>query len=114
MKNLFQERIGEIATRITQRKLAEQIGVHYNTVNSWILGKSDPKAEDIIKICDILGVSADYLLGIGSPGESPPPALAERPIPYSAAHEPCPNCAAKDLTIAHLAATLEHLTKAKK
>lgn len=48
--------------KLTQKELAENLGVPKSTVNNWIkLNRSIP-AEQIIPICEFLGVSPYYLL----------------------------------------------------
>lgn len=46
----------------SQEELAEQIGVTRQALSRWEAGTSTPDAEKIIDICDLFGVSADYLL----------------------------------------------------
>lgn len=48
---------------MTQKELADKIGVHNNTVICWESGKSVPKLAEIIKISRVLSVSIDYLCG---------------------------------------------------
>lgn len=113
MKNLS-DRLRELRGNLKQAEFCERIGMNVKAYSHYETGRNLPTIEIIAAICKATGASSDYLLGLNTPGDSPPKALAEPSPPYNAAHEPCPNCAAKDLTIAHLAATLEHLTKAHK
>ena len=48
---------------ITQRELAEAIGVTDTTISRYVCGDRIPKATEIVKIADYLNISADYLLG---------------------------------------------------
>ena len=50
------------ARNLTQEQLAERSGVSYQTISSAELNKKFLRAENIIKISQALGVSADYLL----------------------------------------------------
>lgn len=113
MKNLS-DRLRELRGNVKQADFCERIGMNVKAYSHYETGRNLPTIEIIAAICKATGVTADYLLGIHTPADSPPPTLAERPPAYNTGHEPCPNCVAKDRTIAHLAATLEHLTKAKK
>ena len=46
-----------------QKDLATALGVNDNTISYFVSGKRLPNTEQIIKISDFFGVSADYLLG---------------------------------------------------
>ena len=46
----------------SQEELAEHIGVTRQAVSRWESGSAKPDADKIISICDLFGVSADYLL----------------------------------------------------
>lgn len=46
---------------MSQRKLAQCLNVSKNTINAKINGKSCFNAEEIIKICSLLGISDDQL-----------------------------------------------------
>lgn len=45
-------------------KLAKGCGLSKQTVSNWCAGVSEPKAEQIVKICKYLDVHSDYLLGL--------------------------------------------------
>lgn len=47
-----------------QKDLATALGVNDNTISYFVSGKRMPNTEQIIKISDFFGVSADYLLGL--------------------------------------------------
>lgn len=51
-----------------QEELAERIGVTRQAVSRWESDSAKPDADKIIAICDLFGVSADYLLRGISPG----------------------------------------------
>lgn len=53
-----------IERNVSQRKLAEVVGVDRRAVIFWEQGVNEPKASYIKKIAEFFGVSADYLLGI--------------------------------------------------
>lgn len=48
---------------ITQQTVAEQLGCSQNAISKWEKGMSQPSADHIAGICDLFGVSADYLIG---------------------------------------------------
>ena len=48
--------------RIEQARLAEKLDVHVITVSRWERGISEPRASDIAKLCEVLGVSEAELL----------------------------------------------------
>ena len=50
------------AKNLTQEQLAELSGVSYQTISSAQLNKKSLRAENIIKISQVLGVSTGYLL----------------------------------------------------
>ncbi len=49
---------------ITMYRIAIDCNLSKQTVCNWCDGTSEPKAEQIAKICKYLDVSADYLLGL--------------------------------------------------
>ena len=48
----------------TQKQLANELNTTDDSVFSWEKGRSQPSIEMICKLCAVLNVSADYLLGI--------------------------------------------------
>lgn len=48
---------------ITQTALAKRLGVQVNTVWRWTNGSRAPHWNDITAMCDILGCTADELMG---------------------------------------------------
>jgi len=60
---------------LTQKALAEMIGVKPPTLNGYEKGHHDPKSDILEKIADICGVTVDFLLG--REDEKTPPAPAE-------------------------------------
>lgn len=53
----------------SQEELAERIGVTRQAVSRWESNSAKPDADKIVAVCDLFGVSADYLLREGYPGE---------------------------------------------
>lgn len=57
LKELRQEK------KLSQKELAENIGVHYRTLQNWENGESQIKPEKAKQLADYFGVSVGYLLG---------------------------------------------------
>ena len=49
---------------LSQDELAEKVFVTRQAVSRWESGAAKPDADKIVAICDLFGVSADYLLGL--------------------------------------------------
>lgn len=66
MENIIGKRItAALATKnVMQKQLAERLGVKPNIVSYWCSGQRTPHAAQIAEIAKVLGVSADYLLGV--------------------------------------------------
>ena len=47
---------------LSQFALSEKVGVHENTVRRWESGQREPRASEIAKLCEVLGVSEAELL----------------------------------------------------
>lgn len=47
---------------LTQEKLADLVSVHLNTLSRWESGQREPRASEIAKLCEVLGVSEAELL----------------------------------------------------
>lgn len=54
----------------SQEELAERVGVTRQAVSRWESGSAKPDADKIIAVCDLFGVSADYLLRDLATGEA--------------------------------------------
>lgn len=48
----------------TQKEIAKKLGVVESCYANWEQGRTEPDIKNIIKLCSIYKVSADYLLGI--------------------------------------------------
>lgn len=57
LKELRQEK------KLSQKELAENIGVHYRTLQNWENGESQIKPEKAQQLADFFGVNVGYLLG---------------------------------------------------
>lgn len=49
---------------VTQQELADSLGVSLRTYQRYESGTTEPTLYDLVSICIVLGVSADYLLGL--------------------------------------------------
>ena len=47
---------------LTQEKLADLVSIHLNTLSRWESGQREPRASEIAKLCEVLGVSEAELL----------------------------------------------------
>lgn len=57
--------------KLTQEELAEKMGVSTQMISNLELGKKAIRPENLIKLCQVLNVSADYILtGASSKGDS--------------------------------------------
>lgn len=63
--SLIGERLREARVKrgLTQAEVAERLGVTRSVIARYESGINDPPSENISKMAEILGVSADYLLG---------------------------------------------------
>ena len=55
----------------SQEELADRAGVSRQAVSRWESGSAKPDADRIVVICDLFGISADYLLRDNYDGERP-------------------------------------------
>ena len=81
------------ARGMTQEELSEAIGVTRQTISKWELDTSTPDLDYLCKLCDLFGVTADYLIrpeketvetAPPPPTEQAPPPRPPRPSPASA------------------------------
>lgn len=64
--DFFGEKLKAIrkSKRLTQLDLSRRLNVSKGTVSAYEQGLSYPSIETLVKICEILDTSSDYLLGI--------------------------------------------------
>ena len=84
------------ARGMTQEELSEAIGVTRQTISKWELDTSTPDLDYLCKLCDLFGVTADYLIrpeketvetaetAPSPPTEQAPPPPRTEPTPPSA------------------------------
>lgn len=61
----------------SQEELADRVGVTRQAISRWESNSAKPDADKIVDICDLFGVSADYLLRDQYAGEGELPQQAE-------------------------------------
>ena len=66
MEILFRERIVDAIkfSGISQKQLAKVLDISEGNITNWKKGLNLPSVEILFKLCRILDVSADYLLGL--------------------------------------------------
>lgn len=52
-----------VQSRVTQRAIANGIGVSEGTVQKFEYGQAKPKLDTVVRLADFFNVSTDYLLG---------------------------------------------------
>ncbi|MDE5943023.1 MAG: helix-turn-helix transcriptional regulator [Clostridia bacterium] len=62
----FSTRLKELRTEknLSQRQLAEAIGVRQPTIARWEAGFFEPSASDVVMLAKFFGVTTDYILGL--------------------------------------------------
>ena len=65
MKEKFGDRLRELRQKsgLSTRRLADKLDISNACVCMWETGNRYPKADSIIVLADIFGVTTDYLLG---------------------------------------------------
>ena len=60
---VIKDRLAEVMTEqnITPKQLAEIVGVSHSTVYNWLSGRTRPKLNELIKLCDVLNVKVHYM-----------------------------------------------------
>jgi len=86
MKKSFADRIESLRGNKTQKEFAKQLGVPLNTYTNWTRGITKPTCDALITACTVLGVSADWLLGL--PTASSPSIPSAPVVPPDAASAP--------------------------
>lgn len=63
---IIQDRLREaiVSSGITQKEIAKQIGVSPQTVSKYMCENIFPALDTFAKLCKLLDVPADYILGI--------------------------------------------------
>ena len=77
---------------MTQEELSESIGVTRQTISKWELDTSTPDLDYLCKLCDLFGVTADYLIRPEKETveTAPPPPTEQAPPPPRTESTPPP------------------------
>lgn len=65
--------------KLSNSKLAREVGVHTSTVSNWLDGK-EVKAENLTALCTYFGCSLDYLAGKVEEAKKAPTPKSERDV----------------------------------
>ena len=65
MEVLFAKRLKELRKEknLTQQSVGEYLGYGYTAIANYESGRNRPSYEDLIKLCVLFNVSAEYLIG---------------------------------------------------
>ncbi len=74
------------ALHMTQEQVAEQMDVSVQMISNLELGKKAIRPENLVKLCNILDVSADYIL-TGRPSEQALSAMVKKFASLSPEHQ---------------------------
>jgi transcriptional regulator with XRE-family HTH domain len=109
MKN-FSDRLESLRGNLTQKQMANKIGVPLNTYTNWVRNVNVPKSDQLEKICTVFGVSADWLLGLKPPTNpiSQASSVSDSTVLYSGQ---CEECAKKQARIDRMERIIDKLTK---
>ena len=63
--NYFAENLEDLLRikQVSQKQLADSLGVKANTVNQWVKGKREPTYDYLIKMCVLLDTEPTEILG---------------------------------------------------
>lgn len=66
MELLFSKRLKELRMEkgMTQSQLGACLGYGFTAIANYESGRNEPSLRDLMRLCRVLGVSADYLLGL--------------------------------------------------
>lgn len=66
MEEIFKKRLKEeiINSGMTLKQIAEKVGVSPEMITQYYTTKKLPKLDTFCSLCNVLSVSADYLLGL--------------------------------------------------
>ena len=66
MERVFAKRLRELRQekKLSQVDLGALLGYGYTAISNYENGRNEPSLSDFIRICEVLEVSADYILGL--------------------------------------------------
>ena len=75
------ERLQELRKKAgySQEQVAEQLGLSRQAVSKWESGQGKPEIDNIVKLVELYGVSADYIL-LGIENSTPTPATEKKKL----------------------------------
>lgn len=68
------------ARGFTQEQLALEVGTTQQTIQRWESGQTDPKASDVARISNALGITVSFIMGVDNEQESAPLTDDEREL----------------------------------
>ena len=74
----FAQRLRQLRGERSQREMAMLLNVEQASYAYYELGKRQPKLNDFTRICRVLNVSADWILGINDTQPQADPSVGER------------------------------------
>ena len=108
----FSDRLESLRNGLTQKAFASKIGVPLNTYTAWLRAERLPSYEAIEKMCTVLCVSADWLLGLSTaPPSQDHTEKASKIKTLNCSIGPCQECAKKQAHIERLERVIDKLTK---
>ena len=68
------------ARGFTQEQLALEVGTTQQTIQRWESGQTDPKASDVARISNALGITVSFIMGVDNEQENAPITDDERAL----------------------------------
>ena len=68
------------ARGFTQEQLALEVGTTQQTIQRWESGQTDPKASDVARISNALGITVSFIMGVDNEQENAPITDDEREL----------------------------------
>ena len=67
----IQQRLREAIRQsgLSQKAIAEKVGIHRSTVNKYIRADKFPSIDTFVILCRVLGISSDVILGLAETDE---------------------------------------------
>ena len=87
---------------MTQEELAHKLSVSRQSVSKWESGLAYPETEKLVRLCEVLGINADWLLrgDVGESGEPLPVQTPATPVSDEGpAKTPLTGCAVAFITV---------------
>jgi len=106
----FSDRLESLRNGLTQKAFASKIGVPLNTYTAWLRAERLPSYDAIEKMCTVLCVSADWLLGLSTAPPTPatPGSKSELKTLHCSPGE-CQECKKKETEITRLNKIIDKL-----